>query len=377
MFPQAPLGFTYPGDDGFPNGKAGMNKVWSNIAPRVGVAWDPNGDGRMSVRAGYGMNGEFVNGQFFINAANAPPWGSEVRLTRPLDRPARRPVPRHRRGQSVPDHLRPERAVLAERAVRLVPVRSRDDARAQLERQRCSGRSATNMALSASYIGNYTTNLWDVVTGNPGTIPGGGAPTGPCTLRLRPATQTFPNCSAAPLDLRRELTQLDPATGRFIGFLDYFTDTGTQKYNGLLLQMQRRAANGINVSANYTLSKCMGHPSGGGGTANVASGYMMPVSILNPPADAEARLDRDYGPCDTGPPSHLRLRAAPSSRRSSTVVALGCSHRTGVCRGSFRACPAAAAVTTGTDRALTGNQGQQRANQVLDDVYGDKPWIAT
>src|SRR5688572_26574245 len=83
VFPQAPPGFTYPGDEGFPNGKAGMHTVWSNIAPRVGLAWDLNGDGRMSLRAGYAMNSEFVNGQFFINAANAPPWGSEVRLTRP------------------------------------------------------------------------------------------------------------------------------------------------------------------------------------------------------------------------------------------------------------------------------------------------------
>ena len=77
---------------GFPNGKAGMNTDWLNVAPRVGLAWDPNGDGRMSVRAGYGMNSEFVNGQFFINAANAPPWGSEVRLTRPLIGPLRRSV---------------------------------------------------------------------------------------------------------------------------------------------------------------------------------------------------------------------------------------------------------------------------------------------
>ena len=52
VFPQAPPGFTYPGDEGFPNGKAGMFTDWLNVAPRVGVAWDPNGDGRMSVRAG-------------------------------------------------------------------------------------------------------------------------------------------------------------------------------------------------------------------------------------------------------------------------------------------------------------------------------------
>ena len=47
---QAPAGLYYPGDPGFP-GNSGMNIVWSNLAPRVGVSWDPNGDGRTSVRA--------------------------------------------------------------------------------------------------------------------------------------------------------------------------------------------------------------------------------------------------------------------------------------------------------------------------------------
>ena len=48
---------------------------WLNVQPRVGVSWDPNGDGRMSVRAGYGLNSDFVTGQFFFDSAQAPPLG--------------------------------------------------------------------------------------------------------------------------------------------------------------------------------------------------------------------------------------------------------------------------------------------------------------
>jgi hypothetical protein len=377
VFPQAPPGFTYPGDPGFPNGKAGMHTVWSNFTPRIGMAWDPAGDGRMSVRAGYGMNSEFVNGQFFINAANAPPWGSEVRLTRPAIGPfndvfagtgvanpfpitfdANAPFSPNGPYLSFPSDLETTR------------VHSWN-----LSVQRQLG---SDMAVSASYIGNYTTNLWDVVTGNPGTIPEGASPTGPCTLNTLTGPRTFPNCSQAPLDIgaagvgRRMIAQANPEVGRFIGFLDYFTDTGTQKYNGLLLQVQRRAANGVNIGANYTISKCEGHPSGGGGTANVASGYMVPVPIIDPPdeAERERRLDMDYGPCSQDRRHIFSFSGTVQSPQfaSGAMRILASNWRLS---GAFRALSGSRlSVQAGLDRALTGNQGLQRANQVLDDPYG-------
>ena len=377
VFPQAPPGFTYPGDEGFPNGKAGMHTVWSNITPRIGMAWDPNGDGRMSVRAGYGMNSEFVNGQFFINAANAPPWGSEVRLTRP----AIGPFDDVFVGTGVPNPFPitfDANAPFSLNGPYLSFPSDLDTTRVHSWNVSVQRQLGTDMAVSASYIGNYTTNLWDVVTGNPGTIPEGASATGPCTLNTLTGTRTFPNCSAVPLDIgvdgvgRRAIAQANPAIGRFIGFLDYFTDTGTQKYNGLLLSVQRRAANGINVGANYTLSKCEGHPSGGGGTANVASGYMVPVPILDPPSDdeKERRLDADYGPCNQDR-RHIfaftgTVLAPDFDNTALRMVASGWR-----LSGAFRAMSGAPLnLTTGADRALTGNPGLQRPNQVLEDPYG-------
>src|SRR5258705_11423638 len=63
VYPQAPAGLYYPGDPGFP-GTTGMKTVWSNIAPRLGLAGDPGGDGRPPVRVGYGMAGGLVAGHF-------------------------------------------------------------------------------------------------------------------------------------------------------------------------------------------------------------------------------------------------------------------------------------------------------------------------
>jgi hypothetical protein len=369
VFPQAPPGFTYPGDQGFLNGKAGMRSDWWNMAPRVGLAWDPTGSGLMSIRAGYGMNGEFVNGQFFINTANAPPWGSEVRLTRPGIGPFDNVFAGSGVANPFPITF-DANAPFSPNGPFITPPSDLDTTRVHAWNVSIQRQLGANTAVSATYLGNYTNHLWDVVTGNPGIIPGGGPATGPCTLNTVNGPQFVANCSTASLDSRREITQLDPADGRFIGFLDYYTDTGTQEYRGLLLSVQRRSANGINLGANYTISTCEGHPSGGGGTGNAASGYMVPVSIMNTPADAEARLDQDYGPCDADRLHIVALSATVQTPRfeSTTMRMLLSDWRLS---GSFRAASGSRlTVVTGLDRALTGNQGLQRANQTLGDPYG-------
>jgi hypothetical protein len=371
VFPQAPPGFTYPGDEGFPS-RAGMHPDWLNVAPRVGVAWDPNADGRMSVRAGYGMNGEFVNGQFFINAANAPPWGSEVRLQRPGIGAFEEPFA----GTGIPNPFPVTFDASARFSLNgpyVATPSDLDTTRVHAWNVSVQRQVGTDTAVSASYIGTRTTNLWDVVTGNAAMIPAGASPTGPCTLNTITGPRTFPNCSQAPLPLRRELTQQNPAIGQYIGFLDYFTDYGWQQYNGLLLSVQRRTANGISAGTNYTLSKCNGLRTQGGGTSNVGSGYMLPVSIINPPSqdEVERRLDADEGPCDNNRRHIFNLSASVETPQfTSTAVRLLASGWR--LSGIFRASSGRTlTVTTGLDRALTGAPNVQRANQVSDDVYGN------
>ncbi len=69
--PTAPPGLLFPGDAGVSRGivKTDVN----NIAPRLGLAWDPNGDGRTAVRAAFGLfYGSITGNEWNTTADNQP-----------------------------------------------------------------------------------------------------------------------------------------------------------------------------------------------------------------------------------------------------------------------------------------------------------------
>ena len=74
--PDAPRGILFPGDPGVPF-KTVENDL-NNFAPRLGLAWDVNGDGRTVVRGGYGIYYNHISGTS-VHAAEAP-WTGTVQL---------------------------------------------------------------------------------------------------------------------------------------------------------------------------------------------------------------------------------------------------------------------------------------------------------
>ena len=70
--PTAPAGLLFPGDSGVSRGivKTDLN----NVAPRLGVAWDPKGDGRMAVRAAFGLFYSSITGNEWNTTADNQPF---------------------------------------------------------------------------------------------------------------------------------------------------------------------------------------------------------------------------------------------------------------------------------------------------------------
>jgi hypothetical protein len=65
VMPDAPAGLLFPGDTGIPAGIAAIDNT--QFMPRIGLAWDPSGNSRITVRASYGI---FYDG--FTNGVGGP-----------------------------------------------------------------------------------------------------------------------------------------------------------------------------------------------------------------------------------------------------------------------------------------------------------------
>ena len=82
-YPAAPRGLVYPGDPDVPRGVVPTDK--NNVAPRLAVAWDPQGDGRTSIRSAFGVFYDALAGQgdFFQSGVLSPPFTPLIELNTP------------------------------------------------------------------------------------------------------------------------------------------------------------------------------------------------------------------------------------------------------------------------------------------------------
>jgi len=343
VYKNAPAGFLWPGDPGFPEGNTGLDPQWWNISPRIGIAWDVTGDGRLAVRSSYGIAYDFPSADYHNINASAPPFGNRSLLQDPpglFDDPYR-------------TYGGDPHPIVTNADTRFVNFGSYGVVDPHINSPRAQSWNVTvekqlggRYGVSASYLGSHTDRIWGQVALNPGEFLGNG----PCTLN----GVSYPNCTVpATLDQRRILH--DP----LIGVLDLHTDIGVQNYRGMKLSLQARATNGISYSGNYTLSRCIGNTATGT-FPQLSTGYVKP----NDPS-------YDIGHCSqdrTHIASFLASYLTPEfGNRAAHALASGW-RISGVFNGASGQW---LNVTTGQDNSGNG-LNNQRPNKVSDDVYGVK-----
>jgi Carboxypeptidase regulatory-like domain len=364
VIPNAPPGFTYPGDPGFA-GKSGVHSRPNIWDPRFGFAWDVGGDGRTSVRGGAAIARDFIKWDLHQNTSSVSPFRLTVQQANiSLDNPwagyGFNPFPYS---------YDPSNPVFAPYGSYL-PLPPDLKPTTQYSWNLGVQRQLTNgLFASATYIGSRILNLMNAVELNPGMNLGFGA----CTLQTPTGPVSYPVCTnASNVNQRRLLNLANPSVA--LGYITGYSDIGWQDYNGLLLDARLNLGTTLNLNANYTLSKCEGLPTPGfgGGLLNPGGNTVHQQYQNNGPAD----LTIDAGPCPadrrhlfnttvvyrTPEFSNRVLNAIASDWTASTVLQVRSS-------GPVN-------VVTGADIALNGftdNTPTQRPNVVPgQDFYGDR-----
>ena len=287
-FPTAPAGYLFLGDPGGPTSNKLTKNALDKWSPRIGVAWDPMGDGRMSVRAGFGIFYDFPNFSYdqfgfeepYGGAVTVPANGCTTTcITNPwanfsftdqggVTHNGENPFPQYvGTGPANAAYLPGSLVFSYPQNIKPTYVMQYN---LSVERQ-----VGASWLLSATYLGSQQRHLWGNNEANPGMqgpcpvaypLPNGVSCTpGPCPSFLPPfVCSSFPGPPGNPglfsLSENRMLQHYgslcSPTTSCY-GETLLLEEGGTGNYNGLLLSAQHRFANHFTSTSNFTWSHCI------------------------------------------------------------------------------------------------------------------------
>jgi hypothetical protein len=262
VYTNAPAGLFFYGDPGIPRGF--QHPHYFNLSPRLGIVWDPRGDGKQTIRVSSAILRDteemFYNERQTTNA----PYGTSIDQPFPAGGftnpwlgygggspfPLPSPLPR--------DFRFPNAGVYVDLPLDLQPTY-------MLQWNISYQRQVTpNWLVSISYLGNKTTHVWVGEDINPAVY--------------------IPGSSASP-NLRRPLYLQNPALGVAYSSITRSDQNGNSHYNGILLSLQHRFSHGFTLLTNYTYSHCISDVDFTGELAG--SQYMNPYNRA-----------MDYGSCN-------------------------------------------------------------------------------
>jgi outer membrane receptor protein involved in Fe transport len=234
-FPNAPVGYVFPRDPGVP--PSTIETQYQDWGPRFGFAFDPAGNGRMSIRGGYGIFYSQVRQQANNQVSNDQPFAIQLSVTNPtggLDRPYADT------GNPFPfDAPKTQQEMAAYKFLLPLNVTQWDwhfrNAIAQQWNLTVQRQLASNWVATAAYVGSKGNHLFVGRELNPAVY---GRP-GKTVDSRRLYYPTFTNITNQ-------------------------TSDGSSIYHALQLTINKRLTHGLTVLANYTWSKLIDLGSGDG-----------------------------------------------------------------------------------------------------------------
>ncbi len=279
VFTNGPPGQFFYGDPGVT--KSFTSDHWLNFSPRLGIVYNPDGQGKTTFRAGAGILydslGTFLT--YRVTGQN-PPWGVTVSNTSgpyhfvnpwsnvpggnpfplPLFPPHSYVFPLSAADTFLPPQMLP-------------PTTETWNLGVQHE-------FGNDWIFSLTYLGNETSHLMVGNEFNPAVYIPGNCGSSACS--------TTGNTQA-----RRFLSRINASGGKYYSTIDLADNGISSNYEGMLASIEHRLANNYTILANYTWSKCMG-------VVPVTS--LGGATIQNP-----ANPHGDYGPCSYDVPNLYNL----------------------------------------------------------------------
>ncbi|MGA2713847.1 MAG: carboxypeptidase-like regulatory domain-containing protein [Bryobacteraceae bacterium] len=264
VFVNAPAGLFFPGDSQYTSGNYGHNyyngPVWAKFYPRLGLAWDPEGKGRMTIRAAYGMFGD--RAQMLAGTATYfdAPFGDTVtqtgaNMTNPFASAPGGVNPFPVLNQFVGIGVYSPNAPFPLNGAQITSPLSNFHPvymnQWNLSIQRQMGK---DWLVTANYVGNNTIHMISGENENQSVFMG----TGPCQLYNDNVLTNYPVCSTTGnANARRVLNLINPQQGQYYSTIGTVDDGGTAEYEGLYLSARKTLSHNLSLLANYTWSHCI------------------------------------------------------------------------------------------------------------------------
>jgi hypothetical protein len=264
------------------NGVFTQNNAKKLFAPRVGIAWDVRGDGKTSIRAGFGTYYSLIdNLAFLINSL--PPWNGAASYSG-VSLPSVLPV--------IPGVMPPPTCspTVSTNCSTFAPQGVQPDAKTLAVQQwsvRIEQQITPSLAFRIGYVGSHGTH--SLISVDPNSIPaqvcanasgclaGGTGAVATATSTVPQGTYYIPSPGTAPAT----------RPNRFLGAGFFWYAEGNTSYNALETEISKRLSHGLQIRGNFTWSKNLDMNS----ALTIAQGNNQPQMVMD-----RNNVLRDYGP---------------------------------------------------------------------------------